>query len=82
MSWFPRRRRPDPAVEIARLRAQRGQLADELAAVSEDAGWALASDNRLEMADGAQLSKQAAALRAELQRIDQRLFRAELDALD
>lgn len=81
MSWLPRRRR-DPAAEVVRLRAQREQLAAELAAVSEDAAWAMASDNRLEQSDGAQLSRQADALRAELQRIDQRLLRAELDALD
>ncbi len=80
MSWLPRRRR-DLSAEIVRLRAQREQLAAELAAVSEDAAWAEASDNRLERSDGAQLSRQASALRAELQRIDQRLLRAELDAL-
>ncbi len=80
MSWLPRRRR-DLSAQIVRLRAQREQLAAELAAVSEDAAWAEASDNRLERSDGAQLSRQASALRAELQRIDQRLLRAELDAL-
>jgi len=80
MSWLRRRR--DPAVDIARLRAQREQVAAELAAVSEDATWAELSDERLERSEGSQLARQAKALRAELARIDQRLMRAELDALD
>lgn len=80
MSWLRRRR--DPAAEIARLRAQREQLAAELAAVSEDATWAGLSDERLERSEGSQLARQAKALRAELDRIDQRLMRAELDALE
>jgi hypothetical protein len=80
VSWLPRRRR-NPAADVVRLRAQREQVAAELAAVSEDAAWAGVSDDRLERSDGAQLSRQAKALRAELSRIDQRLLRAELDAL-
>lgn len=81
MSWLPRRR-SDPAAEVVRLRAQREQLAAELAAVSEDASWAELSDNRLERSDGAQLARQAEALRAELARTDRRLLHAELDSLD
>jgi hypothetical protein len=76
------RRRRDPGAEIARLRVQREQIAAELEAVSEDAVWAELSDERLERSEGSQLARQAAALRAELARIDQRLLRAELDALD
>jgi hypothetical protein len=76
------RRRRDPAAEIARLRAQREQVAAELDAVSEDAAWAEMSDERLERSEGSQLARQAKALRAELARIDQRLLRAELDAFD
>lgn len=76
------RRRRNPAVEIARLREQREQVAAELEAVSEDASWAELSDERLERSEGTQLARQAKALRAELARIDQRLLRAELDALD
>lgn len=66
--------------EAARLRVQREQVAAELAAVSEDAAWAGMSDERLEQSDGAKLSRQADALRKELQRIDERLLRAELDS--
>jgi hypothetical protein len=76
------RRRRDPAAEIARLRAQREQVAAELEAVSDDAVWAEMSDERLERSEGVQLARQADALRAELARIDQRLMRAELDSLD
>jgi hypothetical protein len=76
------RRRRDRAAEISRLRAQREQVAAELTAVSEDATWAELSDERLERSEGTQLARQAKALRAELARIDQRLMRAELDALD
>ena len=79
MSWFRRR---NPQAEIARLRAQREQVAAELEAVAEDANWAELSDERLERSEGSQLARQARALRAELNRIDQRLLRAELDALD
>lgn len=76
------RRRRDPAAEIARLRTQREQVAAELEAVSEDASWAELSDERIDRSEGEQLARQAKALRAELARIEQRLMRAELDALD
>lgn len=76
------RRRRDSAAEIARLRTQREQVAAELEAVSDDASWAELSDETLERSEGSQLARQAKALRAELGRIDQRLLRAELDALD
>ena len=78
MKW---RRRTDPAAVVAQLTAQREQLAAELEVVEADASWARASDSVAERVDGEKLGRQAAALRAELDRLDARLLRAQLDTL-
>jgi hypothetical protein len=75
-------RRTDPRQQVAQLTEQREQLAAELDAVETDAAWARASDEVSEQAEAATLTRQAAALRAELGRVDARLLRAQLDSLD
>ena len=79
MRW---RRRSDPAELIAQLTQQREQLAAELDVVESDAAWTRVSDEVAERVEGERLQRQAAALRAELGRLDTRLLRAQLDALD
>jgi hypothetical protein len=73
--------RTDPVELIARLTAQREQLVAELEVVEADAAWARASDSISDRVDGDKLTRQGAALRAELGRLDTRLLRAQLDAL-
>ena len=75
-------RRTDPRQLVAQLTEQREQLAAELDTVETDAAWARASDEVSERAEAATLTRQAAALRAELGRVDARLLRAQLDSLD
>ncbi|HEX4018701.1 MAG TPA: hypothetical protein VHX15_18325 [Frankiaceae bacterium] len=80
MRW---RRRTDPAAVTAlikQLTVQREQLVAELEVVEADAAWARASDSMAEKADAETLVRQLAALRAELDRLDRRLLRAQLDA--
>ncbi len=78
MRW---RRRSDPAELVAQLTAEREQLVAELEVVEADAAWTRASDTVSERAEGEKLARQAAALRAELGRLDTRLLRAQLDTL-
>lgn len=80
MRWS--RRHPDHRLRIAQLTEQREQLAAELDTVETDAAWARASDELSEQAEAAILTRQAAALRAELGRVDARLLRAQLDSLE
>jgi hypothetical protein len=78
MRW---RRRGDPTELVAQLTTQREQLVAELEVVEADAAWTRASDSVAERAEGEKLVRQAAALRAELGRLDTRLLRAQLDTL-
>jgi transcription elongation GreA/GreB family factor len=64
-------RRKQPTA--AELLEQRAQLVAELEAIDADAAWAAASDDRAELADAAQLRRQADALRRSIADLDARL---------
>lgn len=70
MGLFGRRRRVD---DLGPLLERRAQLAAELEQVDADAAWSAASDDRLEQADGADLRRQADALRRSLVDLDRRI---------
>lgn len=73
MAWF-RRQRETRDSELERLRQEREQLLAELEEVAGLAAWNSLGDDPLERADGAAWSKQEAALRSAISRVEARIF--------